>query len=102
MPTDFDRLRAEVKELRKELYTLIGRVGRIEERMEEMFDPPAAVRRVVPPSVVGDAAVLGQEIAETRRVVRSAHKSAQGLSRIVSHDDVTQPVAQPPLDKEKP
>lgn len=90
--TDFDRLREEVKQLRQELYTLIGRVGRLEDRVEAAIDAPPVVKKIVPPSVVGDAAALGREIAETQRVVRSARASAQGLQRVVT----------PETPKEKP
>lgn len=89
MTTDLDRVIDEVRELRRELFTLIGRVSRLEDRIEMAIEAPPVEKRIVPPSVVGDAAALGQEIAETRSVIRSARASAQGLRRVVAPNDDT-------------
>ena len=89
MRTDLDRLTDEVRELRTELYRLVGRVARLEERIERAIEAPPVEKKVVPPSVVGDAAALGAELAGARREVRTARESARSLRRVVSPDEDT-------------
>lgn len=76
-----DDIIRELAELRRELFTLVGRISRLEQRVEEAIDAPPIERRVVPPSVVGTAAGLGEELAEGKRLIRDAKQSAQRLSR---------------------
>jgi len=79
----------ELSELRREIFMLVGRVGRLEGRVEEAIDAPPIERRVVPASVVGAAAQLGEELTEGRRITRASKASAQSLRRAVSPDDDT-------------
>lgn len=79
----------ELAELRRELFHLIGRVRRLEDRIELAIEAPPIEKRVVPPSVVGTAAKLGEELVEGRRIVREVHESARSLRRVVSPEDTT-------------
>jgi hypothetical protein len=74
----------QLAELRRELFMLVGRVSRLEERIELAIEAPPIEKRVVPPSVVGAAAKLGEELTEGRRIVREAKTSAGSLSRAIS------------------
>lgn len=84
-----EEIAAELAELRRELFTLIGRVRRLEDRIEDAIEAPPIEKRVVPPSVVGAAAQLGEELTEGRRIVREARESARSLRRVVSPEDTT-------------
>jgi hypothetical protein len=77
---------AELAELRRELFTLIGRVRRLEDRIEAAIEAPPIEKRVVPPSVVGTAAQLGEELVEGRRIGRAVRDSAQSLRRAVASE----------------
>ncbi len=79
-----DELVAEVAELRRELFGLIGRVRRLEDRIEDAIEAPPIEKRIVPPSVVGAAAQLGEELTEGRRITREAKESARSLRRAIS------------------
>ncbi len=87
--SDLDKALEQLKELRQEVFMLIGRVARLEERVELAIDAPPIIKNVVPPSVVGTAAALGAELADVRRDARGIRESAQGLRRVVapSEDD---------------
>lgn len=84
-----DELVAEVAELRRELFVLIGRVRRLEDRIEDAIEAPPIEKRIVPPSVVGAAAQLGEELTEGRRITREAKESARSLRRALAPDDAT-------------
>jgi hypothetical protein len=84
-----DELVAEVAELRRELFGLIGRVRRLEDRIEDAIEAPPIEKRIVPPSVVGAAAQLGEELTEGRRITREAKESARSLRRALAPDDTT-------------
>lgn len=80
---------AELAELRRELFTLIGRVRRLEDRIEDAIEAPPIEKRVVPPSVVGAAAQLGEELTEGRRITREVRESARSLRRAIAPEDTT-------------
>lgn len=84
-----DELVAEVAELRRELFGVIGRVRRLEDRIEDAIEAPPIEKRIVPPSVVGAAAQLGEELTEGRRITREAKESARSLRRALAPDDTT-------------
>lgn len=84
-----DEIVAELSELRRELFMLVSRVRRLEDRIEAAIEAPPIEKRVVPPSVVGAAAQLGEELVEGRRIVRAAYESARSLRRVVARDDST-------------
>lgn len=84
-----DEIVTELAELRRELFTLIGRVRRLEDRIEEAIEAPPVEKRVVPPSVVGAAAQLGEELVEGRRIGRAVHESARSLRRVIAPEDST-------------
>jgi len=88
-PKTTDQILAELKELRREVFMLIGRMNRIESRIEEAIDAPTVERLVVPASVVGTAAQLGEELTEGRRITKAAKESAKNLRRVVSPEDDT-------------
>lgn len=82
-----DQIAAELAELRREVFTLIGRVRRLEDRIEGAIEAPPIVKRIVPPSVVGAAAQLGEELTEGRRITREVKESAKSLRRAISLAD---------------
>lgn len=84
-----DQIVEELADLRRELFTLIGRVRRLEDRIEGAIEAPPIEKRVVPPSVVGTAARLGEELVEGRRITREAKESAQSLRRAIAPEDTT-------------
>jgi len=84
-----DEIVAELAEFRRELFTLIGRVRRLEDRIEEAIEAPPIEKRIVPPSVVGAAAQLGEELTEGRRITREVKESARSLRRAIAPDDIT-------------
>jgi hypothetical protein len=77
----------ELDKLRREVFTLIGRVRRLEDRIELAIEAPTIEKRIVPPSVVGAAAQLGEQLTEGRRITRESKESAQSLRRAIASDE---------------
>jgi hypothetical protein len=87
--TDFDDLKDRVIRLEQQVARLAMRQSLSEERVDQAIEAPPYTRNVVPPNVIGAAAALGEELAESRKIARSAKESARNLRRVVSPEDDT-------------
>lgn len=87
--TTTDEILLAIKRLREEVSALRGRLIMLEDQVTAAIEAPPIERRVVPPSVVGSAAALGEDLADVRRIARSSHESARALRRVVSPADDT-------------
>ena len=97
--SNLNDLEEKLRRLAMDFSALVGRVARLEERIELAIDAPPVEKRVVPASVVGAAAQLGEELGEGRRVARSSKESARNLRRAISPEDVTaEHIYVPPAD----
>jgi len=86
---DIDDLRERLIRLESQVARLTMRVALFEDRVDQAIEAPAIERKVVPPNVIGAAAALGAELAESRQLNRSAHDSARNLRRVISPEDTT-------------